>query len=163
MPGGRRLEEADMRVKELMSAQVVTVAPADFCIDAVARMVQMRVRHLPVVNRDGMLVGIVTDRDLRHYLLAPHVFDRLGERRVDELLGSVRVAEVMSTDVLAVDPEASLADAAAIMHDERVGSLPVVDRGRLAGMLTETDMLRHVVGVEPVASPECAEIIVSFP
>lgn len=152
-----------MRVKDLMSERVVTAAPADSGLDAVARMVRMRVRHLPVVNRDGMLVGVVTDRDLRHYLLAPHVFDRLGEGRVDELLGSVRVAEVMSTDVLTVEPEASLADAAAIMHDERVGSLPVVDRGRLVGVLTETDMLRHLVGPKPGCSPECAEIIVSFP
>ena len=72
-----------MRVKDLMSERVVTAAPADSGLDAVARMVRMRVRHLPVVNREGMLVGIVTDRDLRHYLLAPHVFDRLREGRVD--------------------------------------------------------------------------------
>jgi acetoin utilization protein AcuB len=156
-------EEGIMRVKDLMSEPVVTVAPAESGLDAVARMVRMRVRHLPVVNRDGMLVGVVTDRDLRHYLLAPHVFGLLPARRVEDVLGSVRVAEVMSTDVLTVEPEAILADAAAVMHDERVGSLPVVDHGRLVGVLTETDMLRHLVGVGPGCGPECAEIIVSFP
>ena len=152
-----------MRVKELMSEHVVTVAPADSGLDAVARMVRSRVRHLPVVNRDGELVGVVTDRDLRRYLLAPDVLARLPERRVAELLGSVRVAEVMSTDVLTVEPDVALADASAIMHDERVGSLPVVDHGRLVGVLTETDMLRHLLGARSVSDPECAEIIVSFP
>ena len=152
-----------MRVKDLMSEHVVTVAPADSALEAVARMGRARVRHLPVVNRDGELVGVVTDRDLRRYLLAPRVLARLPERRVDELLGSVRVAEVMSTDVWTVEPDAPLTDASAIMHDERVGSLPVVNRGRLVGVLTETDMLRHLLGARPVSDPECAEIIVSFP
>ena len=69
----------------------------------------------------------------------------------------------MSTDVLTVEPEAMLANAAAIMHDERVGSLPVVDHGRLVGVLTETDMPRHLVGIGPGCGPEGAEIIVSFP
>ena len=152
-----------MRVKDLMTAHVETVGPAESGLDAVARMVRARVRHLPVVNREGMLVGVVTDRDLRHHLLAPHVFGRRRERRVDELLDSVRVAEVMSTDLVTVEPEALLADAATIMHDERVGSLPVVDRGRLVGVLTETDMLRYLVGVEPLCGQGCAEIIVSYP
>ena len=152
-----------MRVKDLMSERVVTVAPADSALDAVARMVRARVRHLPVVNRDGELVGVVTDRDLRRYIFAPHVSAHLPERRVDELFGSVRVAEVMSTNVLTVEPDATLADASAIMHDERVGSLPVVDGGRLVGVLTETDVLRHLLGARPVSDPECAEIIVSFP
>jgi acetoin utilization protein AcuB len=152
-----------MRVKDLMSEHVVTVAPADSGLDAVARMVRARVRHLPVVNRDGELVGVVTDRDLRRYLLAPHVSGRGPERRVDEVLGSVRVAEVMSANVLTVEPDTTLADASAVMHDERVGSRPVVDRGRLVGVLTESDVLRHLLGGRAISDPECAEIIVSFP
>jgi acetoin utilization protein AcuB len=152
-----------MHVKQLMSQDVVSVGPGESGRDAVGRMARARVRHLPVVNRDGGLVGIVTDRDLRHYLFLPHVFERLPERRVDALLDSVRVAEVMSTDVLTVEPETSVTDAVALMRAERVGSLPVVSDGRLVGIITETDMLRHVVGTESICSSECAEIIVSYP
>ena len=152
-----------MRVKQLMSQGVVTIGPEASGRDAAARMVRARVRHLPVVNRDGALVGLVTDRDLRHYLFVPQVFERLPERRVDALLESVRVADVMSADVVSVGPEASLTDALDLMRTERIGSLPVVDHGRLVGILTETDMLRHIVGTESVWSPECAEIIVSYP
>lgn len=57
-----------MRVKDLMSRQVLTIGASDSCLDAVARMHRARVRHLPVVNDQGYLVGVVTDRDLRHYL-----------------------------------------------------------------------------------------------
>ena len=151
-----------MRVKDLMSQDVLTIGPAGSGLDAVERMVRARVRHLPVVNRDDVLVGIVTDRDLRHYLFLPHVFEQLPERRVDDLLAFVRVGELMSTDVVTVQPEASLAEAAAIMRAERVGSLPVVDHRALVGIITETDMLRHIAGVEPICSP-CAEIIVAYP
>ena len=57
-----------MQVRELMSRQVVTIGTGDSCLEAVTRMQRSRVRHLPVVSREGLLVGIVTDRDLRHPL-----------------------------------------------------------------------------------------------
>jgi len=163
MPIVAAIEEADMRVEQLMSPDVVTIGPAASGFDAVALMVRARARHLPVVNRDGLLVGIVTDRDLRHHLFSPEVFGRWPTRSVDEILDTVRVAEIMSTDVLTVEPEATLAEAAAVMHAERVGSLPVVDHGRLVGILTEIDLLRHVVAASPTCTPACVDIVVPYP
>ena len=66
-----------MRISELMSRKVVTIGPAESGLDAVVRMQRARVRHLPVVNRDGRLVGMVTDRDLRHHLFSLRVFAAL--------------------------------------------------------------------------------------
>ena len=63
-----------MQVRELMSRQVVTIGTGDSCLEAVTRMQRSRVRHLPVVSREGPLVGIVTDRDLRHHLFTPRIF-----------------------------------------------------------------------------------------
>jgi CBS domain-containing protein len=60
-----------MQVKELMSRELVMIGATESCLDAVVRMQRAHVRHLPVVNRDGLLVGIVTDRDLRHHLFTP--------------------------------------------------------------------------------------------
>jgi CBS domain-containing protein len=116
-----------------------------------------------VVNSEGMLVGIVTDRDLRHHLFAPHVYKDLGAISMDVLLKAVPVAEIMSTDVITVAPEGDLVDAARFMLEEKVGSLPVVEGGRVLGIVTETDLLRQICRADAAASPACAEIIVSYP
>jgi CBS domain-containing protein len=156
------MKEATMRVKDLMSRQVVTIGESDSCLDAVARMHQARIRHLPVVNDQGLLVGVVTDRDLRHYLFSAPVFKDLGLIAVDVLLKAVPVAEIMSAPVITAAPEDELVDAAQFMLEEKVGSLPVVERDRVVGIITETDMLRQICRVD-AGSPECAEIIVSYP
>ena len=152
-----------MQVRERMSRAVVTIGPSESCLDAVARMQRARVRHLPVVSREGGLVGIITDRDLRHHLFSPPAFQALGTTPVDVLLDGVRVAEIMSTDVITVEADASLADAAWTMRKNRVGSLPVLENGRMAGVLTETDVLREIVRTDATCSPACAEVIVSYP
>lgn len=152
-----------MQVRDLMSRQVVTIGTSESCLDAVVRMQRARARHLPVVNREGLLVGIITDRDLRHLLFSPRMLPALGSTRVDVLLDGVHVAEIMSTDMVTTAPDASVADAAATMCKEKVGSLPVLENGRVVGILTETDVLRHIVRADAACPPECAEIIVSFP
>jgi CBS domain-containing protein len=156
-------KEAAMQIKELMSREVVMIGPGESCLDAVVRMQRARVRHLPVVNRDGMLVGVITDRDLRHHLFAPRVFDTLGSTAVDVLLDGVRVAEIMSTAVVTVEAGASVGTAADIMRKHRVGSLPVVEDGRIVGIVTEVDILRQIVRADATCVPECAEVIVSHP
>jgi CBS domain-containing protein len=156
-------KEIAMQVKELMSRELVMIGPAESCLDAVVRMQRARVRHLPVVNRDGLLVGIVTDRDLRHHLFTPRAFEALGSTAVDVLLDGVRVAEIMSTDVVTVEAGASLGHAADIMRKRWVGSLPVMENGRMIGIVTEVDILRQIVRADATCVPECAEVIVSYP
>ena len=152
-----------MLVKDLMSRQIVTIGQSNSCLEAVARMHHARVRHLPVVDADDLLVGVVTDRDLRHHLFSPLVFKEVGDTAVDALLKAVPVSEVMSSSVITVEPHGELLDAARLMLEEKVGSLPVVDHGRVVGILTETDMLRQICRADTACSPECAEIIVSYP
>jgi CBS domain-containing protein len=154
---------AIMRVRDIMSQQVVTITPSESCLDAVVRMQRARARHLPVVNREGALVGIVTDRDLRHHLFSRRAFEALGSTRVDVLLDEVHVAGIMSTDLVTATPEMSLIEVAAAMRAEKVGALPVLEQGRVVGIVTETDLLRHVVRVDATCAPECAEIIVAYP
>ena len=146
-----------------MTSQVVTIRSSESCLDAVVRMQRVGARHLPVVNAEEELVGIVTDRDLRHHLFSPRAFEALGSTRVDVLLDGVRVSEIMSTDLVIATPGTSLAEAAATMRNEKVGSLPVLEDGRVVGILTETDLLRHIVRIDANCPPECAEIIVPYP
>ena len=152
-----------MQVRELMSRDVVTIGPGESCLDAVVRMQRARVRHLPVVNRDGLLVGIITDRDLRHHLFSRRVFPVLGSTPVDALLDGVRVAEIMSSDVMTVEAAAGVGDAAGTMRKHRIVSLPVIENGRIVGIVTEVDLLRQIARADAACAPECAEIIVPYP
>jgi CBS domain-containing protein len=162
-PASAGTEEGTVRVSELMSRNVVTIDTAASCHDAVALMARARIRHLPVVDVGGALVGVVTDRDLRHHLFLPGVFEVIGTVPIEDLLKTVSVKDVMSTPVISVRAGDNLEEAARLMLEDKVGSLPVVDDGRVVGVLTETDMLRQIVRADACCCPEVEEIVVSFP
>jgi acetoin utilization protein AcuB len=148
-------------VNQCMTGNVVTVDPNASCHDAVTLMIRNKVRHLPVVGA-GVLSGVVTDRDLRHRLFAPDVFPSIGTVPVEQLLSSVRVGEVMSAPAVSVAPDTELQEAARVMAEQKLGSLPVVDRGRVVGIVTETDVLRRIVGADACCS-DVEAIVVSYP
>ncbi len=152
-----------MQVKELMSRIVMTVGTEDSCRDALTRMQELKLRHLPVMDLRGKVAGMLTDRDLRHYLFDPTVMRRIGMTPVDAILESVSVREIMSAPVLSVDPEEDMEAAVGLMRKRKVGSLPVVKDGQVVGILTETDVLRRIVRVDATCSPGVEEIIVSYP
>jgi acetoin utilization protein AcuB len=151
-----------MFVKQLMSGGVVTVPESMSCHDAVGVMVRNKIRHLPVVDRDGRLCGVVTDRDLRHHLFTPRVFGAIGSVPVERLLSTVAVREVMSTPAISVSPDADLQEAARAMLEDKLGSLPVVEDGRIVGIVTETDLLRRIVGQDACCA-DVETIVVSYP
>lgn len=151
------------RVNEIMtSGGVVTVEASASCHDAVTQMVRNKIRHLPVVEGTGTLCGIVTDRDLRHQLFAPQMFRSIGTVPVEELLAATPVRNVMSSPVISVGPDTDLQKAARIMAEEKLGSLPVVERGRIVGIVTETDLLRRIVG-DNACCADVETIVVSYP
>lgn len=152
-----------MRVKELMSRVVMTVGTEDSGREALTRMRELKLRHLPVMDLRGKMAGMLTDRDLRHYLFDPAVMRQIGGTSVDSLLESVSVREIMSAPVVSVEPEEEMETAVGLMRSRKVGSLPVVKDGQVVGILTETDVLRRIVRVDATCSPGVEEIIVSYP
>ncbi len=151
-----------MKVRQLMSGDIVTIQDTSTCHEAVENMVRHRIRHLPVITRHGTLCGIVTDRDLRHFLFEPGTFRQIGTVSVETLLKSMPVSRVMSAPVTTVNADESLEVAARVMLEAKLGSLPVMDNGRLAGIVTETDLLRRIVG-DDACCTDVREIVVSFP
>ncbi len=137
-----------MKVKEAMTKDPISIDPDAPVGTALDVMRTKHVRHLPVVDEAGHLMGIVTDRDLRQAAFTPAIQEYLSVReqrrvrQVSETLENLRARDVMTWVVVTTHPEASLAHAALIMCERRVGSLPVVDGGRLVGVLTERDVLR---------------------
>jgi acetoin utilization protein AcuB len=151
-----------MRVDELMSRDVVTISDTKTCLEAVEQMCRRKVRHLPVLDGEGALVGIVTDRDVRHRLFAPDVYRQIGKIPLRELLQQAPVRAVMSAPVLRIGAASDVAEAAARMRRDRVGCLPVVEGPYVVGMLTEIDILRQIAGAEAPGSPEL-DIVISYP
>jgi CBS domain-containing protein len=130
---------AALHVRDLMSHQVVTLRRDDQLTLADRVMSLGRIRHMPVVDEDGRLVGIVSQRDLFRGALARALGqDSSGHQR---LLKSLRVEEVMATRVLTTTTSTPLSEAAEQMVTHKVGCLPVVDEGRLVGILTEGDFV----------------------
>lgn len=142
-------------VRDVMTASPVTIDPEAPVGTALAVMTEREIRHLPVTDAQGRLVGMVSDRDLRCAAIAPAFAEHLSAaarrrlRGLDATLENLRVRDVMTWDVVTIDPEAPLAQAAAIMVEGRFGSLPVVDGGRLVGIVTERDALRALARTLP--------------
>ncbi len=126
-------------VKNVMTGNPLTVGPDAPLRQAVHLMRDRKIRHLPVVEEGGRLVGMLTDRDVRHAALVPALAEHLAwePRR----LKALRVRDVMTWSVVTTQPEATIAQAGLTMFQRRIGSLPVVEEGRLVGILTETDVL----------------------
>jgi acetoin utilization protein AcuB len=127
-------------VKEWMTQPVTTIGTDAPVRQAAELMKTRQIRHLPVVENDGRLIGIVTDRDLRQMIFDPMIHERLGD--VVEALGGLTVRDIMTWAVITVRPESGIRQAARLMREQKFGALPVVEAGRVVGMLTERDLLR---------------------
>jgi len=141
-------------VRRWMRAPVTTIGAERPVREAVALMRARAIRHLPVVDGRGRLIGIVTDRDLREVVFDAAVRGWLAEEAAR--LGELRVDEVMTWGVVTVTPATDLRAAAALMRERRLGALPVVEGARLVGMLTEHDLLAALLALmrERVGHPE---------
>ena len=132
-----------MLVRDLMTVKPITVDPETPILEARQRMLRERIRHLVVLD-DTRVVGIVTDRDVRLNLPSPAT--SLSVWEINYLLPGVTVGGVMTTSVIVVDPDRSIAEVARIMMDHKIGALPVVEEGRLVGIITESDFVRAMAG-----------------
>lgn len=141
------MAEKDARklvVADLMSKEMLTLGRNDTLSIADDLMKQKRVRHLPVLDDYGDLCGIVTQRDLfRGAVLRSLGY---GSRAEEMMLASLAVKDAMTEDPITVGPDTLLADAARLLLEHSIGCLPVLDGGRLVGILTEGDFVRFVAG-----------------
>ena len=128
-------------VRDLMTPDPLTCHPDDHVLDAAARMQQHRVRHLPVVDGEERLLGMLADRDIR---TAVGVLDRWMDD-VGPGLAELRVAAAMSSPAITVPLDAAVGDVVRILVQLEIGALPVVGAdGRLVGIVSYIDILRSL-------------------
>ena len=132
-----------MLVRELMTPNPIVVKPDTSVPDALRLMRERKVRRLPVVDAQGRLVGIVSDKDLLY--ASPSPATTLAVWEIPDLLGKLKVEKVMTRDVITVSEDTPLEEAARIMADSKIGGLPVMRGGELVGIITETDLFKSLL------------------
>jgi acetoin utilization protein AcuB len=125
-------------VRDSMTREVVVLSPPSTAAEALGLCRERRIRHLPVLER-GRLVGIVSDRDLRSAAPA------LGDPERASALEKIRIADVMSPDVITAHPDDPVEEAANKMRERKIGCLPVVEGGELVGIITSSDVMGALV------------------
>lgn len=126
----------DSLIKDRMSDQLITLTKDDKLADALLITCSKDVRHIPIVE-DKKIIGLVSDRDIKRNLPT-----RADEASVWDVMEQVKLEEIMTRQVLTIDKESTLREAALIMMREKVNALPVVDEDMvLLGIITTEDIL----------------------
>ena len=128
-----------MQVGERMSHPIISIAPDMPVHDALDMFKRERIRRAPVV-KNGKLVGIVSSHDLLN--ASPSMATSLSIWEMNYLLSKVTVSDVMTKEVLTVDEDTPIEEAARIMADNKVGGVPVMRDGHVVGIITETDLFK---------------------
>jgi CBS domain-containing membrane protein len=129
-----------LRVKDLMSPDVETVY-SDESMDLANTILTLgRIRHLPVVDREGRLCGILSQRDVLR------AFAELFKKGLSENdQERIPITEIMTVDITTISPDAAALEAAEILWENKYGCLPVVEDGIVVGILTESDFVRSAI------------------
>jgi acetoin utilization protein AcuB len=131
---------SDMLVGERMSQPIIIVHADTPMQEAHKLMRDEKIRRLPVVNNRGKLIGIVTESDLLQ--ASPSDVTSLNVWELNYMLSKIKVEDIMSKDVITVQSDTPLEEAARIMVDNKIGGIPVVKNGDVLGIITETDLFK---------------------
>jgi CBS domain-containing protein len=131
-----------VKVADVMTRKVVTVAPRISIYEAARSMVEHGFRRLPVVL-DSKFIGLASVRTLLRFFGSSQVFKHLQSRTMAQVL-QTSVLEATRKNVVTVEPNADVGEAAKLMRENNVGSLPVVENERLVGIITERDFFKLI-------------------
>jgi acetoin utilization protein AcuB len=134
-----------MQVKDRMTPDPVTVTEDTSFEDALHLMKEKSIRRLPVASGDGRLVGIVAEKDFSS--ASPSLATSLSVFEMHYLLVKLKIKDMMTKLVITVGDDCPLEEAARIMVDHKIGSLPIVKDDRLVGIITETDIFKTFVEI----------------
>lgn len=142
-----------MFVSDRMAKDLITAGPDMTIAEAKQVMGEKNIRHLPIVDSSGKLIGIVSDRDMRSAMPST-LLGKSDHAATLAKVGSIRVADIMTKDPLTIYEYYTLQDTLLVMQKRKVGALPVIDeRGYLKGILSTRDLLRAFVNIMNIDEP----------
>lgn len=130
-----------MRIRDFMIKNPITVDSDTYVLDAQKIMKENNIRRLPIVDK-GKLVGIVTQHDL--LAASPSPATSLSVHELNYLLSKMKVKEVMHKNPITFSPDTPFEEALKVGQEKKIGSFPVVDKGKLVGIATESDIVRFL-------------------
>lgn len=140
-----------MFVSRSMTRKVITVDQEACILDAQELMAKNQVRHLPIIDNNRVLIGIITDRDIRSAL--PYRFFEAPQSEREKIC-ALKVKEIMTKDPISISPTYTIQDALLLIQNSKVGALPVVDDNkRLTGIISVRDLLRAFINVLGIGEP----------
>ena len=153
-----------LKAKDIMAREIITISPEAKTLDAARILLDRRINGLPVVDADGRLVGILCQSDLvaqQKRLSLPSFFNLLDgliplastktwEQEIQRI-GANIVAQAMTADPVTVSPDTSLEEIASLMVDRKLHTLPVVENGKLVGVVGKEDILRTLLNLDAVS------------
>ena len=139
-----------MYVRQFMTSQVFTVSPEESIADTMALMREKKINTLPVMDKDK-LVGFVTDGDLRE--VSPSPATTLSIFELNYLIAKTPIREVAVKNVMTCSSDTQIEDAALLMREHKIGGLPVLDEGKLVGIITGSDILDAFLDIMGFRSP----------
>ncbi len=135
-----------MLVQGWMTSDVITVDEDTSMMKASIIMKEKKIRSLPIVNKQGKLAGIVSDRDLRD--AAPSKATTLDVYELNYLLASIKIKDLMTTNLVYAMPDETVEFAAILMLENKISSLPVINKqGSLIGIITQTDIFKAMINI----------------
>jgi acetoin utilization protein AcuB len=137
-----------MFVSDWMTTKVFTVKQNDNISDAIKLLKEKKVKHLPVVENGDKVVGILSDRDIKDY--TPSKVSTFDIHELNYILFTTKVAKIMVKNVITAVPDMPIEEAAMVMYDKNIGCLPVVDKGKLIGIISDKDLFRVLVDITGV-------------
>lgn len=136
-----------MFVADWMTRRVFTITPDDGLSDAIRLIREKDIKHIPVV-KEHRLKGILSDRDIKEF--SPSKATTLDIYELHYLLAKTKVREIMKTKVFTTTADTPAEEAAMVMYDREIGCLPVMDGGRLTGIISDRDIFRVLVDITGV-------------
>ena len=141
-----------MFISNSMSTEVITIAPDADIFEAHREMAAHNIRHLPVTKDKDILLGMVTDRDIRSAI--PYdLYKNIDQQSAQSQVSEQRVRDIMTRDLITISPMDTIQDALLLIQRAKVGALPVVEEGRLKGILSVRDLLRAFINVLGIGEP----------
>jgi len=137
-----------MIIEQIMEKNVLSLTPEDSISTALNILKQNKIRHIPITTKNRILVGIVSDRDIRDAMPSS-----LLSEPYESSIFQKQLKDIMKTEVITVHPLNFVEEAAAIFYEKKIGCLPVIKHGKLVGIITESDVLYTFVQLTGVHQP----------
>ena len=138
-----------MIVEEIMQTHIVTVFPESPIFEAHQKMLQHNIRHLPIVNEQHQLIGIVSDRDIRDAL--PSILNHSNEQPLHILETPIKT--IMKTNVITGHPLDFVEEVGSIFYEHHISCLPIIHEEKLVGIITKTDLLHSLIQLTGAHQP----------